>query len=241
MSAPGQPTIRACVFDAYGTLFDVAAAARSLAARRPDDAAFASNWQALAETWRRKQLEYTWLRAVAGSHRDFEKVTADSLDFALEAHGLDAATLHPPLMALYRELGAYPEVRDALTTLKADGRALSILSNGSPSMLEAAVGAAGLGDLLPNENLLSVESVGVFKPHDSVYALATQRFDCAREEILFVSSNGWDACSAAAFGFRTAWVNRRGEPVDRLDANPDRIVPTLGDLAAVAKELEASA
>jgi 2-haloacid dehalogenase len=235
------PKIVACVFDAYGTLFDVAAAARDLAARRPDDAAFAAAWPALAETWRSKQLEYTWLRAITGSHRDFETVTADALDFALDAHELDPAALAAPLMALYRELGAYPEVRSALEALKADGRALAILSNGSPAMLDAAVAAAGLGELLPAENLLSVESVGVFKPHDSVYALATTRFDCAREAILFVSSNGWDVCSAAAYGFRTAWVNRRSAPVDRLDATPDRIVPTLSDLAAVAHALEGRA
>lgn len=236
-----MPAIKVCVFDAYGTLFDVAAAARDLAAKRPDDVAFQERWQALAETWRRKQLEYSWLRAITGAHRDFEGVTADSLGYSLEMHGLPVETLREPLMALYRALGAYPEVRDSLSALAADGRALSILSNGSPGMLSAAVEAAGLGDLLPEDTLLSVESVGVFKPHDSVYALATERFGCGRDEVLFVSSNGWDACSAAAFGFRTAWVNRRREPVDRLHGTPDRILSSLAELPETARILEGSA
>ena len=204
-----------CIFDAYGTLFDVAAAAR-LAAAEPRRAALAAVWPRLADDWRRKQLEYSWLRAVMGRHADFWTVTEDALDWALEANGLADPELRPRLLALYRELPAYAEVPTTLAALKARGLATAILSNGSPPMLAAAVASAGIGSLL--DDVLSVESVGVFKPDARVYGLVTERFGCARDEVLFVSSNGWDAAAAAGYGFRTAWVNRAGLPVERLPA-----------------------
>ncbi|MCA0271086.1 MAG: haloacid dehalogenase type II [Proteobacteria bacterium] len=217
-------TITTCIFDAYGTLFDVSSAARAAAAE-PGREALAQVWPVLSENWRRKQLEYTWLRAVMGAHCDFWQVTQDGLDWAMEAAGLDDAGLRERLLALYRELAAYPEVPAMLAALKARGLATAILSNGSPSMLDDAVRSAGIGGLL--DDLLSVESAGVYKPHARVYALVTERFSCLPDEVLFVSSNGWDAAGAAAFGFTTAWVNRAGLPMDRLPAKPQYILPDL--------------
>ncbi len=220
--------ITTCIFDAYGTLFDVSAAARQ-AATEPDHAALADHWPAVAANWRLKQLQYSWLRAVMGQHTDFWQVTQDGLDWALEAQGLDGnAALRERLLALYWELNAYPEVPDMLRALKTAGKNCAILSNGSPAMLEAAVASAGVGEWL--DDVLSVESVGIFKPAPQVYDLVEERFGGMRDEVLFVSSNGWDAAAAAGYGFTTAWANRGGEPVDRLPARPHHV---LSDLAAV--------
>lgn len=216
--------IRACVFDAYGTLFDVAAAAR-IAARGQ---AWEGLWPKLAADWRRKQLEYTWLRAVSGAHTDFWQVTQDALDWALEAAGLADPALRARLLALYHELAAFPEVPDMLAALAGQGRRLAILSNGTPAMLQAAVRAAGLTGRF--EALLSVESVGVFKPDRRVYDLVGQALGLAPAEVLFVSSNGWDALAGAAYGFTAVWVNREGAPLDRLPGRPAHV---LRDLAAL--------
>jgi 2-haloacid dehalogenase len=217
-------TITACVFDAYGTLFDVNAAARA-AASEPGREDFAGIWPKLAEDWRTKQLQYSWLRAVSGQYCDFWQVTQDGLDWAMEASGIYDAELRERLLALYWELPAYPEVPAMLAALKAQGMATAILSNGSPEMLAGAVESAGLGAHL--DAVLSVESVGVFKPHPSVYALVPAHFGCRPDQVLFVSSNGWDAAYAAGFGFTTVWVNRAGLPIDRLPARPQHLLPDL--------------
>lgn len=227
--------IRVAVFDAYGTLFDVAAAARRAAAE-PGGERLGALWPALAASWRAKQIQYTWLRAVTGDHAPFDTVTADGLDWALEAHGLAGdAALRARLLALYRELEAYPEVPAMLSALKAAGLATAILSNGSPGMLAAAVASAGIGGSL--DAVLSVESVGVFKPARKVYDLVGARFAVAPAEVLFVSSNGWDAAAAAAYGFRAVWANRAGEPVDRLPGRPARIVKDLTAIPEAARSL----
>ncbi|WP_413850808.1 haloacid dehalogenase type II [Albidovulum sp.] len=225
-------TISTCIFDAYGTLFDVTAAARTAAAE-PGREALAALWPRLAEDWRRKQLEYSWLRTVMGRHADFRTVTADALDWALEAAGLADAGLRDRLLALYRDLAAYPEVPAVLAALKRRGLATAILSNGSPDMLAAAVHSAGIGGLL--DDVLSVESVGVFKPDPRVYGLVAERFGPARDAVLFVSANGWDAAGAAAYGFRTAWVNRAHLPVDRLPARPHHVVADLTPIPDLAR------
>lgn len=224
-------TITTCIFDAYGTLFDVSSAARAAAAE-PGRQELAKVWPVLSENWRRKQLEYSWLRAVMGAHCDFWQVTADGLDWAMEASGLKDAALRDRLLALYRELAAYPEVPVMLGALKARGLATAILSNGSPSMLADAARSAGIEALL--DDMLSVESVGVFKPHARVYGLVTETFSCRPDEVLFVSSNGWDAAGAAAFGFTTVWVNRAGQSEDRLPARPQHIMPDLTSIPDLA-------
>lgn len=217
------------VFDTYGTLFDVSSAARALA-EAPGQEALRRHWQALSESWRAKQLEYSWLRAITGVHADFWTVTGDALDWALERHDLDGgAGLRGDLMALYRRLSAYPEVAGVLAALRGAGVRAAILSNGSPEMLADATASAGLDAHL--DAVLSVEAAGVFKPAAAVYDLVGARYpDMARADVLFVSSNGWDVCSAAGYGFATLWVNRAGAPVDRLPAGPDA---TGSDLRAV--------
>ena len=228
-------TIKTCIFDAYGTLFDVAAAARQ-AATEPEFPQLSDNWATLAQTWRLKQLQYTWLRAVTEAHTDFWQVTQDGLDWALEAAGLDGQpALRQRLLDLYWELAAYPEVPAMLRALKDAGYQTAILSNGSPQMLAGAVDSAGLGDVL--DDVLSVESVGIFKPAAAVYDLVGQRFGDERPEVLFVSSNGWDAGCATGYGFTTAWVNRADEPVDRLPWRPAHVLSDLTpipDIAATA-------
>ena len=225
-------TITTCIFDAYGTLFDVAAAAREAAAE-PGRQALADKWPELAQHWRLKQLQYSWLRAVMDQHCDFWQVTQDGLDWAMEATGLGHdPDLRARLLQLYWELSAYPEVPAMLRALKQAGLTAAILSNGSPEMLDGAVRSAGLNDLLDDN--LSVESVGIFKPARPVYDLVGQRFDCRPEQVLFVSSNGWDAAAASGYGFVTAWVNRAGDPVDRLPAKPQHILSDLTGIPALA-------
>jgi 2-haloacid dehalogenase len=217
--------VRGLVFDAYGTLFDVASASE----RMRD--ALGARWQPLAELWRAKQLQYTWQRSLMGRHADFWQVTGDALDFAMESLGIADAVLRERLMSLYERLDAYPEARPALETLRAAGFRLAVLSNGAPAMLAAAAGSAGLGPLL--DAVLSVEEVGVYKPSAAVYRLATDRLRLAAAELLFVSANGWDACGAKAAGLRVAWCNRAGQPVERIPEAPDVVVRSLAELPAV--------
>ena len=224
---------KVAVFDAYGTLFDVAAAARR-AASEPGGESLAKHWQDLAALWRDKQLQYTWLRAITDAHADFWQVTREALDFALEAQGLaEEDALRKRLLALYWELDAYPEVPGTLRALKSTGIQTAILSNGSPEMLLAAVTSAGIGDVL--DAVLSVEDVGIFKPSSRVYDLVGQRFDCAPDEVLFVSSNGWDAAGASGYGFSTVWVNRAAQPIDRLPWKPATILSDLTPIPELAE------
>jgi len=223
--------ITTCVFDAYGTLFDVAAAAR-IAAAEPGREAFAEKWPAIAATWRLKQLQYTWLCATAGVHTGFWQVTQDGLDYALEAHGLADPELRARLLQLCWELEAYPEVPPMLKALKQGGCATAILSSGSPDMLMGAVENAGIGGDL--DAVLSAETVGVFKPAPEVYGLVGEYFGCARSEVLFVSSNCWDACAGAGYGFRAVWANRAGEPMDRLPWRPAHVLSDLTTIPEIA-------
>ncbi|KUP91078.1 haloacid dehalogenase type II [Tritonibacter horizontis] len=224
--------ITTCIFDAYGTLFDVTAAARQAAAE-PGFPQLADSWAALAQNWRQKQLEYTWLRAVVGAHTDFWQVTQDGLDWALEAAALDGdPALRQRLLDLYWQLAAYPEVPAMLRALRDAGYQTAILSNGAPAMLDAAVSSAGLGDLL--DDVLSVETVGIFKPAAAVYDLVGQRFGTEKSQVLFVSSNGWDAGCATGYGFATAWVNRAKAPVDRLPWRPAHMLTDLTSLPEIA-------
>jgi 2-haloacid dehalogenase len=215
--------IRGCVFDAYGTLFDVTSAAGRCA-----DALGSATVPRLAALWRDKQLQYTWLRAIEGRHADFWQVTGDALDHALDALGIAAPGLRERLMQLYLTLDAYPEVTAVLRRLRTEGFATAILSNGSPKMLAAAIDHAGLVPLF--DHVLSVEEVGVYKPHAKVYQLACDRLGLATGAILFVSSNGWDAFAASAFGMRVAWCNRQGLARERLPGAPDHEIRSLAEL-----------
>ncbi|SHG88585.1 haloacid dehalogenase type II [Marivita hallyeonensis] len=221
-----------CVFDAYGTLFDVAAAAR-VAADEPGRDGLNAVWPQLAEHWRQKQLQYTWLRTITGDYTPFWDVTKDGLDWAMEKVGLtDDPELRERLLALYWELPAYKEVPMMLAQLKAAGKTCAILSNGSKDMLEGAVDSAGIATFL--DAVLSVEDVAIFKPSSQVYDMVGARFGCAKGDVLFVSSNGWDAAGASGYGFDTVWVNRAGDPVDRLPHVPQHQLTDLTRLPELA-------
>lgn len=214
--------IGACVFDAYGTLFDV----HSAAAQCRDD--LGDSADALSAMWRQKQLEYTWLRSLMGAHVDFWQITGDALDYAMTATDMSGAALREKLMSLYLALDAYPEVPEVLKSLRDAGMKTAILSNGSPMMLDAAVSNAGLGDLL--DAVLTVEDVGVFKVSPKTYQLAVDRLDVAAGQICFMSSNAWDAAGAAHFGFQVVWVNRFGQPRERLPGTPKAEIKSLEPL-----------
>jgi len=222
--------VRACVFDAYGTLFDFASAAAGCRDALGDKTA------ALTSLWRDKQLQYTWLRGLQGRHEDFWRVTSDALDFAMESLDIDNATLRARLLQLYRTLRCFPEVPGVLKELKSAGYVTAILSNGSPGMLADAVESAGLADVL--DHVLSVEQVGVFKPHPSVYRLAVDTLGVPAGKIAFQSSNAWDAHAASAFGMSVVWCNRYGQRRERLPGAPDREIRSLAELPALLTKSE---
>jgi 2-haloacid dehalogenase len=214
----------ALIFDAYGTLFDVASLADACAGLGPDPAR-------LVTLWRAKQLEYSFLRALMGpaAYVDFWRVTADALDFAV--HQLELTPSGDDrrrALEGWLRVRPYPEVAATLERLSSAGRACIILSNGSPSMLHAAVSGAGLAQSF--QAVLSVDAVRTYKPDPRVYQLAVDTLGCPAAELLFVSSNGWDAAGARAFGYRVAWVNRTGAPTERLGFPPDLTIPDLSAL-----------
>lgn len=214
--------IKACVFDAYGTVFDFGTAAAGCADVLGDQAG------PLTALWRDKQLAYSWLRGMQGLHAPFWQVTGEALDYSLEAMGIREAGLRERLMELYLRLDAFAEVPGVLRRLKDAGFATAILSNGSPDMLASAVQNAGLGPLL--DAVLSVDEVGVFKPHPSVYRLAVERLGVMAGEVAFMSSNAWDAHAASAFGMRVVWCNRYAQPRERLPGAPDVELTDLSSL-----------
>ena len=219
------PLISAAVFDAYGTLFDVHAAAARL---RSDIGPEADR---LSQIWRQKQLEYTWLRALMQRHADFWQVTGEALSYAMDAVGLSEPDLRDRLLALYRRLDAYPEVPAVLSALRASGIKTAILSNGSPGMLADAVDHAGIGPHL--DAVLSIEAIGVYKPAPAVYTLPQDRFGVGPGEIAFMTSNAWDAAGAAAAGLHVVWVNRFGQPPERLPTGPAAEIKNLEALPAL--------
>ncbi len=222
MSDPAFADIGACVFDAYGTLFDVHSAVGRSREALGDKA------DGVSALWRQKQLEYTWLRSLMGAYVDFWQVTGDGLDYALAANEVDDAALRQRLMELYLSLDAYPDVKDALDRLRAGGKKTAILSNGAPAMLEAAVGSADLRARL--DAILSVDALRIFKPDARVYRLAVERLGVEPGRICFVSTNAWDACGAAHFGFNVAWLNRFGQKPERLPGTPAAVISTLAEL-----------
>ena len=218
--------VRACVFDAYGTLFDVHGPIRKLAVE------IGENADAISKLWRHKQLEYTWLRSLMGVHADFWHVTGDALDYALEFYEVKEPGLKDELMALYLKLEAYPEVKDALEAVRSRAKMTAILSNGSPSMLDAAVRSAGLDKLF--NFVLSVEDVGIYKPSRRVYRHAMQKLSLHdAPSICFVSANTWDAQAAAQFGFQVVRVDRFGLKDDRIPGKPAALVKDLSELAGL--------
>ncbi len=221
-------TIRALVFDAYGTLFDVHSIVTAC------ERLFPGKGTALSQAWREKQLQYSWLRNSMQRHVDFNDVTQDALRVACEALALGYTdAVLDELNHAYRTLQPFADARRALITLNAaeNKPKLAILSNGAPDMLNAVVKHNGFDTLL--DEVLSVEEIGVFKPDPRVYQLVVDRLGIAKNEIGFVSSNGWDAAGAKAFGFNVFWINRSGAPVERLGVAPDYVVTSLDEVAAI--------
>jgi 2-haloacid dehalogenase len=216
--------VRACLFDAYGTLFDFASAAARCGDVPEDKRA------ALTALWRDKQLQYAWLRSLQDRYADFWQVTDDALDFALESLGLESG-LKPHLMRLYLELDPFPEVPEVLAELRVRGFKTATLSNGSPAMLEALIARAGLQERF--EAVLSVDAVRVFKTHPKVYRYALDRLALPAQSIAFLSSNAWDAFAASDFGMRVVWCNRYGQRRERLPGAPDFEIRTLAELPAL--------
>ncbi len=213
--------IRAVVFDAYGTLLDVHSAMERHAPR------LGPEWRAISQTWRVKQLEYSWVRTLAGQHRDFARLTREALDFAAAQHGVADPALLDEVEQAYRALAAYPDVVPALERLR--GRKLAILSNGERKMLDDGVRAAALDGLL--DAVLSIDDVGVFKPDQRVYRLATERFELPPDDMAFLSSNAWDAFGAHQFGFRVFWVNRTRQPEEYGLAGLVTVIDSLASLS----------
>lgn len=214
--------IAACVFDVYGTLLDFNAAVAALSARIGPQA------DALSALWRRKQLEYSWLRSLMGTHADFWQVTGDALDYALAALAVGDAALRDDLMALYLRLAPYPEVAETLGAIRSAGITTAVLSNGTPAMLADGLAAAGIAPLL--DAVWSVEPAGVFKPHPTVYRLAPDALSLPAGRIAFMSANGWDIAGAASFGLHAIWINRAGAAPERLPAGPVATLPSLAEL-----------
>ena len=218
--------IGACVFDAYGTLFDVNSPVQKLATEIGGKAAD------LARLWRQKQLEYTWLRSLMGVHADFWHVTGDALDFSLEALKIEDVGLRDELMTLYLKLDAYPDVAEALKAVRSKSKRTAILSNGSPSMLDSAMRAAGLEKSI--DMVLSVEDVGIYKPSRRVYRHAMQKLQIQdAPSICFVSANSWDAQAAAQFGFQAVRLVRSGGQDDRIPGKVTARIESLSELAGL--------
>ncbi len=222
---------RVCLFDAYGTLFDVHSAVACLRPRMDQQA------DQLSALWRQKQLEYTWLRSLMQDYVDFEVVTADALDYALERFPQpDSAALRGALLDAYTTLSAYAEVAGTLATLKSRGWRTGILSNGTQCWLDAAVDGSALRDVL--DDIVTVESLRCFKPTPSVYQLGCDRMGVDASEVCFLSSNAWDVAGAAQFGYRSVWINRAGQPAERLGAQAVTQISTLDQLPDLLPTLD---
>ena len=211
--------IKACVFDAYGTLFDVNAACRELSKEVGD------NWEKLASLWRLRQVEYTWLRNSMDEYIDFWQITSDALDYAMETLGIENNELREELLNLYLKLEAYPEINDLLKKLKQRGLKTGILSNGNMKMLNSAVNNANIREYL--DEILSVEDCKIYKPSSKVYDLVKIKMQISKENVLFFSSNAWDMHAASNYGFKTIWVNRFNAKLERLPGKPIDIVNSL--------------
>ncbi len=230
MSRPAGSAVpfKAVVFDAYGTLFDVHSVA-SLA-----EQLFPGKGETLSQLWRQKQLEYSWLRAMSRRYKPFWEITRDALRFCAMRLGLPLTTeLEGRLMNQYSSLSAFPENLQALRDMKAAGLALGILTNGNRDMIEVSVRSSGMNGLF--DHLLSSQTVETFKTMDSIYALAPEAFGCRAREILFVSSNCWDAIGARWYGYTSFWINRGAMPLEQLDTEPHHTGRLLTDVLSVAR------
>ena len=213
--------IKAIIFDAYGTLFDVNSAAEKCKDKIGD------KWEGFANFWRTTQLEYTWLRSLMKRHKDFWQITEDSLDKSMNFYNIDNS-MRSELLNLYKVLSPFTEVRDALNKIKQSNYKLAILSNGTPDLLNELVVSNQLKDIF--DDIFSVEEVGVFKPDSKVYDLPINKYNIEKNEVLFLSANTWDVSGAGNYGYNTVWVNRNNNIFDILDFEPNKQISNLSEL-----------
>ena len=213
--------IKAIIFDAYGTLFDVNSAAEKCKEKLGD------KWEGFANYWRTTQLEYTWLRSLMRRHKDFWQITEDSLDKSMNFYNIDNS-MRSELLNLYKVLSPFTEVRDTLKKLKQSNYKLAILSNGTPDLLNELVVSNQLKDIF--DDIFSVEEAGIFKPDSKVYDLPINKYNIEKNEVLFLSANTWDVSGAGNYGYNTAWVNRNNNIFDKLDFVPNKEIKKLNEL-----------
>ncbi len=213
--------IKAIIFDAYGTLFDVNSAAEKCKEKLGD------KWEGFANYWRTTQLEYTWLRSLMRRHKDFWQITEDSLDKSMNFYNVDNS-MRSELLNLYKVLSTFTEVRDALKKLKQSNYKLAILSNGTPDLLNELVVSNQLKDIF--DDIFSVEEAGIFKPDSKVYDLPINKYNIEKNEVLFLSANTWDVSGAGNYGYNTVWVNRNNNIFDKLDFEPNQQISNLSEL-----------
>lgn len=213
--------IKAIIFDAYGTLFDVNSAAEKCKDKIGD------KWEAFANYWRTTQLEYTWLRSLMKRHKDFWQVTEDSLDKSMKVFNIDNS-MRNELLDLYKILSPYPEIPEVLKSLKEKKYKLSILSNGTPSLLNELVKSNNLENLF--DNIFSIEEVGIYKPDSKVYDMPIKKYKIKNNEVVFLSANTWDVSGGGNYGFNSIWVNRNNNIFDNLDYKPEHQIKNLKEL-----------
>ena len=213
--------IKAIIFDAYGTLFDVNSAAEKCKEKLGD------KWEVFANYWRTTQLEYTWLRSLMRRHKDFWQITEDSLDKSMNFYNIDNS-MRSELLNLYKVLSPFTEVRDTLNKLKQSNYKLAILSNGTPDLLNELVVSNQLKDIF--DDIFSVEEAGIFKPDSKVYDLPINKYNIEKNEVLFLSANTWDVSGAGNYGYNTVWVNRNNNIFDKLDFEPNQQISNLSEL-----------
>ena len=213
--------VKAIIFDAYGTLFDVNSAAEKCKHKIGD------KWEPFANFWRTTQLEYTWLRSLMKKHKNFWQITEDSLDKSMETFQIDKS-LRNDLLSLYKELSPYPEVKNVLENLKKKSFKLAILSNGTPELLNHLVKSSDLENLF--DDIFSIEEVKIYKPHPSVYDIPVNKYKVSKGEITFLSANTWDVSGAGNYGYNSIWVNRNNSVFDKLDYKPKNEVKNLKQL-----------
>jgi len=213
--------VKAIIFDAYGTLFDVSSAAKKCKDKIGD------KWEGFANYWRTTQLEYTWLRSLMNRHKDFWQVTEDSLDKSMKAFKIDSS-MRGELLDLYKILSTFPEVKEVLNNLKEKNYKLAILSNGTPSLLNELVKSNNLDSIF--DNIFSIEEVGIYKPSSKVYDIPIKKFKIQKDEVVFLSANSWDVSGGGNYGYNSVWVNRNNNIFDSLDYIPQNQVKNLGEL-----------
>ena len=213
--------IKAIIFDAYGTLFDVNSAAEKCKDKIGD------KWEAFANYWRTTQLEYTWLRSLMKRHKDFWQITEDSLDKSMNVFKIDNS-MRDELLDLYKILSPFEEVPEVLKSLKEKNFKLAILSNGTPSLLNELVRSNNLNNLF--DDIFSIEEVGIFKPDSKVYDMPVKKYKIKKNEVVFLSANTWDVSGGGNYGYNSIWVNRNNNTFDKLDYSPQNEIKNLNDL-----------